>query len=163
MLTCLSDWHSSSLCYDCLNICNDLSLITYISDINYLVMDYLITNGYPAAAKKFAVEANIQLQTDLDSVQERVEIRTAIHSGNIQAAVEKINELNPQVRHCLPSLLSFHSPILCYDYTKFHAPLLSNPPGSCGKTNIFSPQYEQRRRNHNLCLVSRYCSARSLT
>jgi hypothetical protein len=61
-------------------------------------MDYLITNGYPAAAKKFAAEANIQLSTDLESVQERVEIRTAIHSGNIQAAIEKINELNPQVR-----------------------------------------------------------------
>ena len=61
-------------------------------------MDYLITNGYPAAAKKFAAEANIQLHTDLESIQERVEIRTAIHSGNIQAAIEKINELNPQVR-----------------------------------------------------------------
>ena len=69
-------------------------------------MDYLITNGYPAAAKKFAVEANIQLRTDLEAIQERVEIRTAIHSGDIQAAVEKINELNPQVRISLfPSLL----------------------------------------------------------
>jgi hypothetical protein len=67
------------------------------SDINYLVMDYLITNGYPAAASKFAVEANIQLRTDLESIQERVEIRTFIHSGNIQAAIEKINELNPHV------------------------------------------------------------------
>jgi hypothetical protein len=61
-------------------------------------MDYLITNGYPSAAKKFAIEANVQLQTDLDSIQERVEIRTAIHSGNIQLAIEKVNELNPQVR-----------------------------------------------------------------
>ena len=73
-------------------------------------MDYLITNGYPAAAKKFAVEANIQLRTDMESIQERVDIRTAIHSGNIQVAVEKINELNPQVRnyyhpyHPAPSL-----------------------------------------------------------
>lgn len=74
-------------------------------------MDYLITNGYPAAAKKFAVEANIQLRTDLEAIQERVEIRTAIHSGDIQAAVEKINELNPQVRISLfPSLL--HTPWL---------------------------------------------------
>lgn len=60
-------------------------------------MDYLITNGYPAAAKKFAVEANIQPRADIESIQERVEIRTAIHSGNIQAAIEKINDLNPQV------------------------------------------------------------------
>lgn len=69
-------------------------------------MDYLITNGYPSAAKKFAVEANIQLRTDLDSIQERVEIRTAIHSGNIRLAIEKINELNPQVR--LTSFLQHH-------------------------------------------------------
>ncbi|KAJ5101565.1 LisH dimerization motif subgroup [Penicillium alfredii] len=74
------------------------------TDINYLVMDYLITNGYPAAAKKFAVEANIQLRTDLESIQERVEIRTAIHSGNIQAAIEKINDLNPQILDENPSL-----------------------------------------------------------
>lgn len=61
-------------------------------------MDYLITNGYPAAAKKFALEANIQPKADVDSIQERVDIRTAIHSGDIQSAIENINELNPQVR-----------------------------------------------------------------
>ncbi|KAJ5214888.1 LisH dimerization motif subgroup [Penicillium chermesinum] len=74
------------------------------TDINHLVMDYLITNGYPAAAKKFAVEANIQIRTDLDTIQERVGIRTAIHSGNIQLGIEKINELNPQVLDENPSL-----------------------------------------------------------
>lgn len=67
------------------------------SDINSLVMDYLVTNGYPAAAKRFAVEANIQPKADIGSIQERVEIRNAIHSGDIQTAIEKINELNPQV------------------------------------------------------------------
>ncbi|KAI9045043.1 uncharacterized protein KD926_010366 [Aspergillus affinis] len=74
------------------------------TDINDLVMDYLITNGYPAAAKKFAVEANIQPKTDVESIQERVAIRTAIHSGNIQSAIEKINELNPQILDENPSL-----------------------------------------------------------
>lgn len=69
-------------------------------------MDYLITNGYPAAAKKFAVEANIQAQADGDSIQERVDIRTAIHSGDIKSAIEKINELNPQVWGIRSSFLS---------------------------------------------------------
>jgi len=83
-------------------------------------MDYLVTNGYPAAAQKFALEANIH-QVDVESIQERVEIRTAIYSGDIKAAIEKINELNPQVRITPPfTLLLFPS---CYDYTKFHAPL----------------------------------------
>ncbi|KAL4896226.1 CTLH/CRA C-terminal to lish motif domain-containing protein [Aspergillus ambiguus] len=74
------------------------------TDINYLVMDYLVTNGYPAAANKFAVEANIQPKADIESIQERVEIRTAIHSGDIQTAIEKINELNPQILDENPAL-----------------------------------------------------------
>lgn len=73
-------------------------VLTPWSDINHLVMDYLITNGYPAAANKFAAEANIQPMADAESIQARVDIRTAIHSGNIQNAIEKVNELNPQVR-----------------------------------------------------------------
>ncbi len=80
--------------------------------MNRLVMDYLVTNGYPAAAQKFALEANIQ-QVDVESIQERVEIRTAIYSGNIKAAIEKINELNPQVRITSPCMLVRFP--FCYD------------------------------------------------
>jgi hypothetical protein len=61
-------------------------------------MDYLITEGYPATARKFAIEANIQPNTDFESINERVEIRDSIHKGDLQTAIEKINELNPQVR-----------------------------------------------------------------
>ena len=79
--------------------------------MNRLVMDYLVTNGYPAAAQKFALEANIE-PVDVESIRERVEIRTAIYSGNIQAAIEKINELNPQVRNTFTAPSSHLS---CYD------------------------------------------------
>jgi LisH len=67
-------------------------------DINNLIMDYLVTEGYPSAAQKFATEANIQPKADLESIKERVEIRDLIHRGDLQTAIEKINELNPQVR-----------------------------------------------------------------
>lgn len=60
-------------------------------------MDYLITEGYPSAAEKFAAEANIQPKTDLKSIQERVQIRDSIHRGDLQEAIELINELNPEV------------------------------------------------------------------
>ncbi|KAI4165411.1 MAG: hypothetical protein LQ342_000820 [Letrouitia transgressa] len=60
-------------------------------------MDYFISEGYPSAAQKFAAEANIQPRVDDESVQQRVEIRNAIYGGDIQSAIEKINELNPQV------------------------------------------------------------------
>jgi len=74
------------------------------SDINRVIMDYLINEGYPSAAKRFAVEANIQPAVDLESIQERVEIRNAIHRGDIQSAIENINELNPQILDADPSL-----------------------------------------------------------
>lgn len=67
-------------------------------DINNLIMDYLITEGYPSAARNFAAEANIQPKADFESINERVEIRDSIHRGDLQTAIEKINELNPQVR-----------------------------------------------------------------
>ncbi|KAI9835785.1 MAG: hypothetical protein M1837_003669 [Sclerophora amabilis] len=67
------------------------------TDINFVIMDYLINEGYPSAAKKFALEANIQPTEDVASIQERVEIRNAIHAGDIQSAIEKINELGSQI------------------------------------------------------------------
>lgn len=67
-------------------------------DINFVIMDYLINEGYPAAAKKFASEANIQLPSGgSEYIQERLEIRNAILAGDIQTAIEKINDLNPDV------------------------------------------------------------------
>lgn len=60
-------------------------------------MDYLINEGYPAAAKKFAAEANLQhVSGDLE-IEERVDIRNAILAGDIQTAIEKINDLTPDV------------------------------------------------------------------
>ncbi|KAL8769957.1 MAG: hypothetical protein Q9209_004204 [Squamulea sp. 1 TL-2023] len=58
-------------------------------------MDYLISEGYPSAAQKFASEANIQPTSAVDSIEERVAIREAIYRGDIRSAIEKINELDP--------------------------------------------------------------------
>lgn len=81
-------------------------------------MEYLISEGYPEAAQRFASEANIEPELDVDSIQERVEIREAIASGNIQTAIEKINELNPQVRprsSCFPDCCASRRMNHCYD------------------------------------------------
>lgn len=87
-------------------------------DINFVIMDYLINEGYPVAAQKFAKEADIVPSSDGEAIQERVDIRNAIHAGNIQLAIERINELNPQVRvnqpfilHIFPSIAVI---ILCF-------------------------------------------------
>ena len=79
---------------------NLLRTLPDISDINNVIMDYLIKEGYPDAARKFAIEAKIPEKTAHDDeIRTRVEIRNAIH-----AAIVKINELNPEVstRPCLP-------------------------------------------------------------
>lgn len=87
------------LCY-AIFVCSSLSLFssdTSYSDINALILDYLTMEGYPNAAAKFSKEANLQPQQDSASIRTRQEIQTFIHSGNIQSAIETLNELDPQV------------------------------------------------------------------
>lgn len=56
-------------------------------------MDYLVSEGYPGAAEKFALETNLsQGETfDIQSIRERVEIRNAILSGRIEVAIQLLN------------------------------------------------------------------------
>lgn len=83
-------------------------------------MDYLISEGYPSAAQKFAHEANIAPAVEMDSVEERVAIREALHKGDIQTAIEKINEINPQVRsHNVALLQGSITFKYCNDYILF--------------------------------------------
>ncbi|KAF2497104.1 hypothetical protein BU16DRAFT_526138 [Lophium mytilinum] len=67
-------------------------------------MDYLINEGYPSAAKKFAMEANIQPPVEEETILPRVEIRNAIYAGDIEKAIHKINDLNPQILDLDPTL-----------------------------------------------------------
>lgn len=62
-------------------------------------MNYLINEGYQAAALNFAKEANLTPQVDWASMDERLQIRNDIHRGNIQSAIERINVLHPEVSH----------------------------------------------------------------
>lgn len=73
-------------------------------------MDYFVREGFPESANQFSREANIQPQIDTATVQERVEIRNCIQAGQIQAAIEKIIALDPQV-----SSNACATAITCYD------------------------------------------------
>lgn len=81
-------------------------MLTIDSDINMVIMDYLISEGYPGAAEKFAEETNVAQEEaiDIDAIKERVKIRDAIYSGNMQEAIVLLNELNPEV------CPSYHTP-----------------------------------------------------
>lgn len=72
------------------------------SDLNRLVMDYLVLEGYQAAAEEFSKEANVSPPVDLSSIETRMTIREAVHRGDVEEAIELVNDLNPEVRNTTP-------------------------------------------------------------
>ena len=59
-------------------------------------MDYLIVEGYTSAASNFSKESGLP-SVDLNSIENRMKIRNAIQRGDIVEAIERINDLNPEV------------------------------------------------------------------
>ncbi|KAG8628322.1 hypothetical protein KVT40_004195 [Elsinoe batatas] len=106
-------------------------------DINFVIMDYLINEGYPSAAAKFAKEANIQPAVDSEAIQQRVDIRNAIHAGDIQLAIERINELNPQILDTNPEL---HFSLLRLQLIELIRATVTGP--STPSTAAFTPALE---------------------
>ncbi|KUI68391.1 hypothetical protein VM1G_04103 [Cytospora mali] len=67
------------------------------SDLNALILDYLTMEGYPQAAAKFSKEANLQPMQEDPVVKDRQKIKQLIHEGNIQEAIEELNDLDPEI------------------------------------------------------------------
>ena len=74
------------------------------SDINWVIMDYLVSEGYPGAAEKFAQETNLCQPADIEHIKERVKVRNAIHAGKVDEAIGMINEMDPEVSAAIPVL-----------------------------------------------------------
>ncbi|KAJ2898227.1 uncharacterized protein MKZ38_004053 [Zalerion maritima] len=73
-------------------------------DINSLILDYLTMEGYSDAATKFAKEANVQSLQPQDEMEAREQIKHAIHIGNIQEAIDRLNALDHLVLEDDPTL-----------------------------------------------------------
>jgi len=58
--------------------------------------------GYVEAAQKFQQESMTQPGIDLAAITDRMEIRKAVQSGNVEEAIERVNDLNPEVQ--IPSV-----------------------------------------------------------
>ncbi|XP_070532619.1 glucose-induced degradation protein 8 homolog [Ptychodera flava] len=67
------------------------------ADMNKLIMDYLVTEGFKEAAEKFKVESGIQPNVNLDTLDERIQIRDAIQNGRIEDAIALVNDLHPEL------------------------------------------------------------------
>jgi hypothetical protein len=67
------------------------------SDLNKLIMNYFVIEGYKDAAETFSQECGLLPSIDVDSIQDRMNIRNAIQNGNVEEAIERVNDLNPEV------------------------------------------------------------------
>ncbi len=67
-------------------------------DLNQLVMDYLVIEGFKTAAEEFSKEAGLNSPVDLESIESRMDIREALQRGDVSEAITRVNDLNPEVR-----------------------------------------------------------------
>ena len=67
------------------------------SDLNRLVMDYLVIEGFKSAAEEFSREAGLTAPVDLESIESRMNIREALQRGDVTEAIARVNDLNPEV------------------------------------------------------------------
>ncbi|KAI0080312.1 lish motif-containing protein [Panus rudis PR-1116 ss-1] len=74
------------------------------NDLNRLVMDYLVIEGYKTAAEEFSREADLTPAVDLESIESRMHIRDAIQRGDVGEAITRVNDLNPEILDMNPAL-----------------------------------------------------------
>lgn len=65
--------------------------------MNKLIMNYLVTEGFKEAAEKFQLESGVNPTVDLNSLDNRIQIRDAIMNGRIQEATALVNQLHPEL------------------------------------------------------------------
>ncbi|KAF9672299.1 hypothetical protein SADUNF_Sadunf11G0026900 [Salix dunnii] len=75
-------------------------------DMNRLVMNFLVTEGYVDAAEKFQMESGTD-RIDLATITDRMAVKKAVQCGNVEDAIEKVNDLNPEILDTNPQLF-FH-------------------------------------------------------
>ncbi|XP_057963193.1 protein GID8 homolog isoform X6 [Malania oleifera] len=75
-------------------------------DMNRLVMNFLVTEGYVDAAEKFRLESGTE-HIDLATITDRMAVKKAVQCGNVEDAIEKVNDLNPEILDTNPQLF-FH-------------------------------------------------------
>eukprot|EP00898_Chlorokybus_atmophyticus_P002452 jgi/Chlat1/3207/Chrsp22S03492 len=66
-------------------------------DMNRLVMNYLVTEGYVDAAREFQAESGTAPGADLAGIHDRMAVRKAVQHGDVEDAIERILDTNPQL------------------------------------------------------------------
>jgi len=63
-------------------------------------MDYLVIEGYKTSAEEFSQEAGLSPPVDFESIEGRMNIREALQRGDVEDAITRVNDLNPEVCPC---------------------------------------------------------------
>ncbi|KAK7098327.1 glucose-induced degradation protein 8-B homolog [Littorina saxatilis] len=67
------------------------------ADMNKLIMNYLVTEGFKEAAEKFRQEAGVTPSVELDALDDRIRLRTLVQNGQIQEAINLVTNLYPEL------------------------------------------------------------------
>lgn len=77
------------------------------ADMNRIVMDYLVSEGFKEAAEKFAQETGLKPEVDLRMLDDRIRVREAIQRGDIDEAIQLLNDYDQEILDTKPKLYFF--------------------------------------------------------
>eukprot|EP00047_Mylnosiga_fluctuans_P004934 m.237405 g.237405 ORF g.237405 m.237405 type:complete len:231 (-) comp13132_c0_seq1:178-870(-) len=60
------------------------------------ILQHLISEGYKEAAEEMMAELGIHVPVDTASLDQRSQVRGALHRGDVQSAIDKVNELSSE-------------------------------------------------------------------
>lgn len=66
-------------------------------DLNKVIMNYLVTEGYKEASRLFGLETGIPLQIPLESLDNRMRVRDAIENGRMIESIAMIRGFYPEL------------------------------------------------------------------
>jgi len=66
-------------------------------EMNKLVMNYLVQEGFKDAAERFRLESGVEPGPQLDLLDDRIKIREAVQNGQIDDAISMTNDLHPDI------------------------------------------------------------------
>ncbi|XP_019440269.1 PREDICTED: glucose-induced degradation protein 8 homolog isoform X1 [Lupinus angustifolius] len=75
-------------------------------DMNNMVMNFLVTEGFSEVAEKFRNESGTDYM-DLATIADRMAVKDAVQRGNIEDAIKKVNDSNLEILDTNPQLF-FH-------------------------------------------------------
>lgn len=73
-------------------------------EVNQLLMNYLVIEGYKDAAERFSREAGIPVPGALSAIEDRMRIKNAIEMGAVSEAIARINTLSPDLLDLHPHI-----------------------------------------------------------